>query len=270
MPELPEVEIVCRALSSQILGKTILDIEVNRYDLRVPVTQNLCDIAVNSSVFQVLRKGKYIVLVLSNQYYLVIHLGMSGNLIYSESYIKQKKHNHVIFHFSNNNLLIFNDPRRFGIVILLTYSQYIEFFKNFGVDALSDEFNTNYLYNTSNKRCTIKSLLMNNKFVTGIGNIYSTESLFLAGIAPNRFVKDLSIIECNNIIDGVKNILLYSIENGGSSIKDYTSPFGIRGTFQNHFLVYNRTRQQCYKCNSSILVIKQNGRSTFFCPYCQL
>ena len=270
MPELPEIEIACRTLSTEILNKIILNIKINRYDLRIPVTQNLCDITIGNSISQITRKGKYIILMLSNQYYIIIHLGMSGNLICNENYIKQKKHNHIIFYLSDNKLLVFNDPRRFGIVILLNYSQYTEFFKDFGIDALSDDFNTDYLYSTIYKKCTIKSLLMNNKFVIGIGNIYSTESLFLAGVSPNRLVKNLSIVECNSIVDKIKNILLFSIENGGSSIKDYVSPLGIRGTFQNHFLVYNRAKKQCYKCSNFISVTKINGRSTFFCSYCQL
>ncbi|AHX04657.1 DNA-formamidopyrimidine glycosylase family protein [Ehrlichia japonica] len=189
MPELPEVEIICRTLSTEILNKTILNIEINRYDLRIPVTRDLCDIAIDNSISQITRKGKYIILMLSNQYYIIIHLGMSGNLICNENYIKQKEHNQIIFYLSDNKLLTFNDPRRFGIVISLNYNQYTEFFKDFGIDALSGEFNTDYLYSTVHKKCTIKSLLMNNKFVIGIGNIYSTESLFLAGISPNRLVK---------------------------------------------------------------------------------
>ena len=269
MPELPEVEIVCNALSAEILGKIILKVEVKKYDLRMQVTQNLNNITTGHQILEITRKGKYIILFLSNQHYIIIHLGMSGKLICKKDYIG-KKHNHVIFSFSDDKLLIFHDPRRFGIVILLDYNQYIEFFKDLGVDPLSNGFNADYLYKIFNKKTTsIKSLLMNNKIVTGIGNIYATESLFMTGILPNRSVKDISITECDNLIYNIKNVLSLSIKNGGSSIKDFISPFGIKGNFQNHLLVYNRVGKSCYKCSNPISIMKQGGRSTFFCSYCQ-
>ena len=270
MPELPEVEIVRNALSAEILGKIILKVQVNKYNLRMQVTQNLNSMTAGHQICNITRKGKYIILVLSNQYYIIIHLGMSGKLIFKKDYIG-KKHNHVIFFVSDDKLLIFHDPRRFGIVILLDHDQYINFFQDFGVDPLSNEFSTDYLYKIFNKKTTnIKSLLMDNKIITGIGNIYSTESLFMTGILPSRSVKDISITECENLICNIKNVLLLSIKNGGSSIKDFISPFGIKGNFQDHLLVYNRAGKLCYKCNNPISMMKQGGRSTFFCSYCQL
>ncbi|QGR03427.1 bifunctional DNA-formamidopyrimidine glycosylase/DNA-(apurinic or apyrimidinic site) lyase [Ehrlichia ruminantium] len=268
MPELPEVEIVCRMLSNEILGKTILKVQINRYDLRTQITKNLDEVIQGHYISKIIRKGKYIVFILSNQYYVIIHLGMSGTLLCDHNYATAK-HNHVLFFLSDNKLLIFNDPRRFGLITLLNHKQYLEFFKDFGVDPLSDNFNTEYLYSYFNRKTTIKSLLMNNKIVSGIGNIYAIEGLFTAKVLPTRLTTNISFVECKAIIQSVKNILLLSITHGGSSIKDYRSPTGIKGNFQNYFSVYNRAGQLCYICNNQIAIIKQHGRSTFLCYKCQ-
>ncbi|GAT75296.1 formamidopyrimidine-DNA glycosidase [Ehrlichia ruminantium] len=268
MPELPEVEIVCKILSTKIVGKTILKIQINRYDLRTRITEKLADVVQRCYISKILRKGKYIIFILNNQYYIVIHLGMSGTLICNHDYVTMK-HDHVLFFFNDNQILVFNDPRRFGSITLLTYKQYLEYFKDFGIDPLSDNFNTEYLYSSLNRKTSIKSLLMNNKIITGIGNIYSTESLFIAKVLPTKLTTNISQLECTTIVENLKNILLLSIKHGGSSIRNYVSPTGTKGNFQNYFSVYNRAGLLCYICNNKISMIKQHGRSTFFCSHCQ-
>ncbi|QXK91892.1 bifunctional DNA-formamidopyrimidine glycosylase/DNA-(apurinic or apyrimidinic site) lyase [Neoehrlichia mikurensis] len=267
MPELPEIEVITQFFCGKILGKSVFDVIINRTDLRLPIEKNFRDLVINQKILNVYRKAKYIIILLSNNLRIIIHLGMSGKLLYAENY-KFTQHDHVIFVLNDKSYVIFNDARRFGLVVIFDNIQYKRFCKKFGLEPLIREFNTSYLINNLTK-CSIKSLLMNNKIVVGIGNIYASEILFKAHVLPYRVANTLSFNECVHIVQNIKIVLDYAIKAGGSTIKDYTSPLGLIGHFQKKFMVYGREGKLCYLCKSSILKINQNGRSTFFCSKCQ-
>ncbi|KJV68941.1 bifunctional DNA-formamidopyrimidine glycosylase/DNA-(apurinic or apyrimidinic site) lyase [Candidatus Neoehrlichia procyonis] len=267
MPELPEVEVITRFFCGKILNKSVLDVIIHRADLRIPVGKNFRDLVLNQKILNIYRKAKYIIILLSNHQRIIIHLGMSGKLFYTKDY-KFNTHDHIVFVLNDKSYVTFNDARRFGLVAIFDDMQYVNFCKKFGIEPLCKEFNAHYLSHYLT-RCSIKSLLMNNKIVVGIGNIYASEILFKARILPYRVADTLSFNECIQITQTTKVVLDCAIKAGGSTIKDYISPIGLRGYFQENFMVYGRMEQPCYLCKSSIQKIKQSGRSTFFCYKCQ-
>lgn len=270
MPELPEVEVISNFLFDKIKNKKISNVTVNNRNLRVPITKNIDDLLKGKVINDIKRRGKYIISNIDASMAVIIHLGMSGKLIYAEDNQAQNKHDHVIFLFSDNTSLIFNDPRRFGLVIVLNREQELKFFNNLGIEPLTDEFDGNYLQKLlKNRKANIKSVLMNNKLIVGVGNIYASESLFRARISPLRLAQDLTYIECEKLATEIKNTLSDAIAAGGSTLKDYAQPSGSAGYFQNNFYVYGKVQKPCRICNNIITLIRQNGRSTYFCNSCQ-
>ncbi|MDR2831399.1 MAG: bifunctional DNA-formamidopyrimidine glycosylase/DNA-(apurinic or apyrimidinic site) lyase [Rickettsiales bacterium] len=269
MPELPEVEVISNFLLDKIKNKQISNVTVNNWNLRVPITKNIDDVLKNKVVSDIKRRGKYMIWNTDNVA-VIIHLGMSGKLIYAECNQAQNKHDHVVFLFSDNTSIIFNDPRRFGLVIVLNKEQEMNFFDDFGIEPLTDEFNGNYLQKLlKNKKVNIKSALINNKLIVGVGNIYASESLFRARLSPLRPAQDLTYRECEKLAAEIKNTLNDAITAGGSTLKDYAQPSGSVGYFQNSFYVYGKVQKPCKICNNIITLIRQNGRSTYFCNVCQ-
>ncbi|NUY39869.1 bifunctional DNA-formamidopyrimidine glycosylase/DNA-(apurinic or apyrimidinic site) lyase [Wolbachia endosymbiont of Litomosoides brasiliensis] len=270
MPELPEVEVISNFLFNEIKNKQISSVTVNNWNLRIPITQNIDNILKGKGINNIKRRGKYIIWHIDNDMAVIIHLGMSGKLIYAKNNQAQNKHDHVVFSFSDNTSIIFNDPRRFGLVIVLNKEQEVSFFNDFGIEPLTDELNGGYLHKLlKNKKINIKSALMDNKLIAGIGNIYASESLFRARISPLRSAQDLTYKECKKLATEIKNTLSDAIIAGGSTLKDYTQPSGSRGHFQNSFYVYSKVQKPCKICNNIITLIRQNGRSTYFCNACQ-
>lgn len=271
MPELPEVEVICNFLYKKIRNKHINSVIVNNSHLRIPVTKEINNILKNKIIININRRSKYVICLTNSDISLIIHLGMSGKLIYGEhsSYV-QNRHDHVMFLFSDHTSIIFNDPRRFGLVIALSKQQAINFFSNLGIEPLTDEFNAEYLQKLlKNKKMNIKSALMDSKLIVGIGNIYASESLFRACISPLRIAQDLNYQECEKLVDEIKNTLFDAINAGGSTLRDYAQPSGSIGCFQNSFYVYGKVHKPCILCHNMIRVIRQNGRSTYFCDKCQ-
>lgn len=267
MPELPEVEVISNFLLDKIKNKQISSVTVNNWNLRVPITKNIDDLLKGKVINDIKRRGKYIIWNTDDSMAVIIHLGMSGKLIYAQV---RNKHDHVVFLFSDNTSIIFNDPRRFGLVIILSKEQEINFFDGFGIEPLTDEFSGDYLQELlKNKKVNIKSALMDNKLIVGVGNIYASESLFRARISPLRSAKDLTYRECEKLAAEIKNTLSDAIAAGGSTLKDYAQPSGSVGYFQNSFYVYGKTQKPCKICNNIITLIRQNGRSTYFCNACQ-
>ena len=268
MPELPEIEVVRNFLNNKIKNKQINNTVVTRGDLRIPVTEDICTLLKNRIINNIQRRGKYLIWHTDSDITIVIHLGMSGKLIYNAH--NNRKHDHVIFLFSDNTSVVFNDPRRFGLVIALNKEQVTKFFNNLGIEPLTNEFNGNYLRELlKNKKANIKSVLMDNRLIVGVGNIYASESLFRARISPLRTAKDLNHIECEKLANEIKNTLCDAITAGGSTLKDYAQPSGSAGQFQNNFSVYGKLQKPCRICNNTIKLIRQNGRSTYFCNVCQ-
>ena len=284
MPELPEVEIVRQSLNRQVKNQKIINIQVNNRNLRLKVPKNFEKIFKNAVIEKIQRKSKYLVLEFDNHLYCVIHLGMSGtlhfiglkkkvtNLSFYGSQSLPKKHNHIILRFKNFKL-IYNDPRRFGFFkILKNKSDYLRFFTRIGPEALSKDFNKNYLNKIlKSRKKNIKNLLLDQKLVSGLGNIYVNEILFQAKINPFKKSYLINPEENKRIIKYSKIILNKAIHFGGSSIRDFKGITGKSGNFQSKFKVYDRAKKRCGRNNCSGLIIRKiiSNRSTFMCSVCQ-
>lgn len=270
MPELPEVETTRRGIQPHIIGKHFKQIIVRNNRLRWPVHPYLNDVLYQKQVDTVDRRAKYL-LIHTKQGYLIIHLGMSGSLRVLTTHTQPEKHDHIDFIFEDNTLLRYRDPRRFGAV--LWYSGSLEhhpLFASLGVEPLSEDFNTDYLYTAiSKQKRTIKNVLMDNRIVVGVGNIYSNESLFQAAILPTKPANQLQYHDCERLVASIQDILQRAILAGGSSLKDFVNSDGNTGYFQQHYTVYGRYNQPCLKCSSPIKKIILGQRSSFYCPICQ-
>ena len=269
MPELPEIETIKTGIQS-IKNTQILQIYRSIHRLRIASSLNLSDIK-NYEIKNISRRARYLIIELSNQKSLIIHLGMSGRITISKKFYKLK-HDHFALMLNTGEWLIYNDPRRFGFVDLI-HSKNIKnhkMLKNLGPEPLSNEFNSDYLsHQIAYKNINIKTLMMDNKIVVGVGNIYINESLFDAKISPLRSAKSLSKKEIKKLTDSIKKIIGNAIKMGGSSISDYQNPQGEFGSFQTVHKVYDRSNQKCFLCNCNIERIVQNQRSSFFCKNCQ-
>lgn len=273
MPELPEVETVKNGMIS-LKNKKISEVFSSNKKLRFASTLNLSQLE-NLKITNIRRRARYLILDLSQQKNLIIHLGMSGKISINNEFNKLK-HDHFAAKFEDNSYIIFNDARRFGFVDLINQDDLKnhKMLKNLGPEPLSDEFNPKYLKNIlKNKEMNIKTTMMDNKIVVGVGNIYINESLFDSKILPTRKSKSLSLKEITNLVNSIKKIIQQAIDLGGSSISDYVKASGEMGNFQNNFKVYGRwdkkKPEKCLICNENIKKIVQNGRSTFYCSKCQ-
>ena len=274
MPELPEVQTVVNGIKSKINKHKILRFKKYISKLRYPIQKNLSSKVESSTVTTVFRRAKYIIINLSNNRSLVIHLGMSGRIIIVKNNKKKFKHTHFSILFNKNLVIQFIDPRRFGY-IFVTETASLEkhrFFVNLGVEPLIRQFNDRYLLNvTKNKKSPIKNIIMNQKYIVGVGNIYASEALFMSGIHPSRLGKDITKRDCEKLVSAIKSVLKKSIKLGGSSINDHTMVSGKMGYFQNKLYVYGKEGSKCAKrsCQSPIIRIVIAQRSSFYCSECQ-
>ena len=285
MPELPEVEIVKQSLKKKIKLKKIKKVVVKNRNLRLRLHKDFEKNLNNRLIRKILRISKYLIIELDNYKYCVIHLGMSGtihlidkrknnktNLSFYHSDILPKKHNHIEIFFSNFKI-VYNDPRRFGYFLILnSKSELNNFFLRIGPEVLSKKFNFKYLKkNLINKKKNIKNILLDQKFVSGIGNIYSNEILFYCKIHPNRPGFKITNKDTKKIILFSKFVIEKAIKYGGSTIRDFRSTKGSIGSFQNEFCVYNRESKNCLRndCNGKITKKFISNRSSFFCNSCQ-
>ena len=274
MPELPEVETIKTSLiNANIINGKITEIFRSQYKLRTASTLDLKELT-NLIIKKISRRARYLMIELDNQTSLIIHLGMSGRLLLKTT-SPTTKHDHFAIKINYQNdekWLIFNDPRRFGLIDLID-NQNIkqhQLLAKLGPEPLSADFNHQYLANKlANKNINIKTSLMDNQIVVGVGNIYANESLFLSKILPLRSSKSINDAEIKNLVKSIKFILNQAIANKGSSINDYVDADGNIGNFQNNFKVYGRMNQNCIKCSNKIEKVIQNGRSSFFCQKCQ-
>ena len=278
MPELPEVEIIKNNLSDYLVDKTFHSIEVFTNKLRYKIPHNLAESIKNQRVTNISRIAKYIIVGLENDYSLLIHLGMTGNFLINAQKMGHNDNKHVRLRFkmSDHSEIDYVDIRKFGFFKLINpQKDEIKKLKaELGPDALSDEFDTKYLQESLKNRITnIKSALLNQKIVGGIGNIYASEALFRAKISPmmesRKVVKNK--IKTGDLISSIKFILHDAIKVGGSTIKDHKNLKGESGYFQYKFNVYNRENMTCnsQNCDAKIKKIVQTGRSTFYCTKCQ-
>ena len=275
MPELPEVETVCRALSKVIKNSKIKKIEFYRKDLRWQVKDNF-EVTLKNNIFiDPYRRGKYSLIPTNTDKIFLIHLGMSGQIRIKKKDIVQK-HDHMRLIVENNNkhfIITYNDSRRFGYIDLFKKKELREHFllSKIGVEPLGRELTTEYLQNYFKKRViNIKNALIDQKIIAGIGNIYASEILYKAKINPLRKVNSLSQNDLNSIITYTKIILKKSIDVGGTTIRDHMQPDGSLGYFTQKLQVYGKTNEKCKTCNSFIVKEVISNRSTFVCRHCQI
>ena len=285
MPELPEVEVIKQSLDKKIKFKKITKVLVRNRNLRFPVPNNFEFFLKNKKINKISRKSKYLIFHLNNNTFLIIHLGMTGtihlnskksfrntNVSFYGSSNLPVKHNHIIIFFENYQF-IYNDPRRFGFIKIFKNKKNLEFFFNdVGPEPLNKEFKISYVYNyfKKKKKC-IKNFLLDQKFVSGIGNIYASEILNCCKINPSKQAKKLSKIDIKKIKYFSKFVLSKAIQNGGSSIRNFKNTKGKKGNYQNEFKVYQRENLNCLNksCYGKIKKKIISKRSTFFCNSCQ-
>ena len=284
MPELPEIEIVKQSLDKNIKFEKIKKVVVRNRSLRFKIPKNFEIVLKNKIINKISRKSKYLILHLGD-IYCVIHLGMSGTIyLINKKKLKKNtntsfyssanlplKHNHIEF-FLEKYQLIYNDPRRFGFFKIFKKKSLLNFFKKVGPEPLTDKFNIDYISNYFiNKKKNIKNFLLDQKFVSGIGNIYASEILFCCKINPLRKGKSLTNLHIKKIKYFSKLVLNQAIKKGGSSIRDFKNTEGKNGSYQNEFKVYRRENLDCLNkgCVGKIKKKVISKRSTFFCSSCQ-
>ena len=288
MPELPEVEVVKRSLVNKIQNSIVKAVKINDGRLRYRVDKNKIKKIIGLRIKKISRRSKFLLFFFNNKTVMLVHLGMTGkfffinqkNTKYKTSFYydinedKDKKHDRVIFDLSKNRKLIYNDVRKFGFIKFdqkKNVDQNLHL-KNLGPEPLEKNFNFSYFKQyIINKNRTIKDILMDQKFISGLGNIYVNETLFYSGIKPTKKVKNLSESEIRKIIKFTKKILSKAITLGGSSIKNFSSDNGKKGSFQQYFSVYGKKGDKCSKksCDSNIIKIVISNRATFYCNKCQ-
>ena len=276
MPELPEVETVSQGIKSKLLNHKISKVVVKRRDLRFRMDAKLEQKITNTKINSVSRRAKYILINLDNGLTVIIHLGMSGRIVVEDlkSYKNIFKHTHLEIITTGKKKMKFIDPRRFGSVLIHETNNLNthKLIKNLAPEPLTKEFNAIYLFKALKGRsANIKSIIMNQFIVVGVGNIYASESLYKAKIRPGRQAKSLSLTECVLLAKSIKKVLKRSIKLGGSSINDYSLVDGNLGFFQREFEVYGKEGKICRKktCHSKILRIVIAQRSSFYCSKCQ-
>ena len=282
MPELPEVETVRRGLAPAMEGFVIARAQVNRPDLRWPFPPNMADRLTGKRVLQLRRRSKYILADLDSGETALIHLGMSGRMLVSgdplgqfvHSHPAPEKHDHVVFDMENGARITFNDPRRFGAMDLFATvkGESHPLLISIGPEPLGNAFDEDYLVEALSRRSTpMKSALLDQKVVAGLGNIYVCEALYRSKIHPTRPARRVSKDRIASLVPIIREVLSDAIKAGGSSLRDFRQADGELGYFQHSFDVYGREGAPCRStgCTSTIRRIVQSGRSTFYCPTCQ-
>ncbi|MBS0287147.1 MAG: bifunctional DNA-formamidopyrimidine glycosylase/DNA-(apurinic or apyrimidinic site) lyase [Proteobacteria bacterium] len=270
MPELPEVETTCRGIAPFIVGQKISAINVHETRLRWEVpTQLLKKKLVQQPIIGVTRRAKYIQIHVSTGI-LLIHLGMSGTLRITSPKEPLKKHDHLELGIAQSLVLRFNDPRRFGAVLFCEPEQTLLPLKHLGIEPLDKAFTGEYLFQKAHKhRKAIKTFIMDQHIVVGVGNIYANEALFLANVHPTKPANKLSLNQCNLLVSAIKKILKAAIKQGGTTLKDYHQSNGKPGYFSQKLAIYDREGLGCLKCGHLIKALRIAQRATYFCPYCQ-
>lgn len=280
MPELPEVETVKNGMALGMTGRQISLVDVRRAGLRVPFPAGLAESLNGCTVENLTRRAKYVLVHLNCAQIMAIHLGMSGRItiVRDIKTYTPAKHDHLIFHLSDGGGVVFNDPRRFGLVYLFGADDIAlhPAFKDIGPEPLSNEFSGPVLKQRLGSKITpIKIALLDQHIVAGVGNIYASEALYLAGISPLMASRDMTASMAEKLVTAIRDVLTKAIAAGGSTLKDYRRSDGELGYFQHQFSVYGRDGEPCPatresgKKGHSIQKIVQGGRATYFCPKCQ-
>jgi formamidopyrimidine-DNA glycosylase len=270
MPELPEVETTMRGVAPYLLGTKVDQVILRCRQLRWPVPTELRDVLKGQEILSLSRRGKYI-LMGAESGTAIWHLGMSGTLRILQRQQPAAKHDHIDWELSSGFVLRYCDPRRFGSLHWTRSEPHQhKLLANLGVEPLSEQFNKAYLFKrVSGRRVAIKQLIMNSDIVVGVGNIYATEALFLAKIAPDRPAGAVSLKECSRLTASIKRVLNQAIKKGGTTLKDFVGGTGKPGYFTQQLKVYGRGGLPCVKCETPLHSMKIGSRASVFCNMCQ-
>lgn len=280
MPELPEVETVCRGLAGVLEGRRLARVSVRRKDLRIPFPAGFAARLTGRRVDKIRRLAKYMLIDLDDGQTLIVHLGMSGRMVVDKSGAPPGKHDHVILWADDGAEIRFNDPRRFGLMTLAPREELAshKLFRHLGPDPLDAAFTPASLSaSLKGRKTSIKAALLDQRIVVGVGNIYACESLYRAGISPLRKAGTVAGARAARLVPAIKAVLREAIAAGGSSLRDHVQPSGELGYFQHAWKVYGREGESCaclqagagLKGKGSVRRITQGGRSTFYCASCQ-
>jgi formamidopyrimidine-DNA glycosylase len=279
MPELPEVETICRGIAPYLTGQHITHVTIRQSQLRWPVPLDLNAQLAGARIAQVARRGKYLLLTSEKSKkgkknksgHLIIHLGMSGRLWLVAKGQPAAKHDHCDFHLTNDYWLRYHDPRRFGAILWTQQDPQLHpLLAHLGPEPLTDEFSADYLYTRGKDRNQpIKTFIMDSKVVVGVGNIYANEALYQAGIRPDRMAKSIAKGRYQRLAKAIKAVLAQAIAQGGTTLKDFVGADGQPGYFQQSLAVYGRAGEPCLACSRPVKQIKLAQRSTYYCSYCQ-
>jgi formamidopyrimidine-DNA glycosylase len=292
MPELPEVETVRRGLAPVLVGSRVAALDARRPDLRFPLPEHFRDRMVGQKIVRLERRAKYLIATLSSGEDLVMHLGMTGRFTITHgrhvdepgAFVHETgpdpAHDHVILRLSDGTKITYNDPRRFGFMVMMPHAARSEhaLFRKLGAEPLSDDLTPTYLARRAiGRKVNLKAFLMDQHVVAGLGNIYVSEALFQAGLSPDRIAASLATKrgapteKAKRLVVAIRSVLESAIEAGGSTLRDYRKANGKKGTFQERFAVYDREGAACLKpgCGGRIRRAVHAGRATFYCPRCQ-
>jgi formamidopyrimidine-DNA glycosylase len=296
MPELPEVETVCRGLEPALAGRRIASVRLNRPDLRFPFPAGLADALAGAGVDRVERRAKYILMHLSDGAIMLAHLGMTGRFTIwqpdgaaqnlGEFYFAEEAgrqgdgpHDHMVIDLEDGTRIVYADPRRFGFVDLIAPGEMAanRFLAGLGVEPLGNEFNADYLASAlAGRKAPLKAALLDQRIIAGLGNIYVCEALYRARLSPRRLAGTIvrkrgQSPRVETLVSAVRGVLIEAIAAGGSTLRDYVHTDGSSGAFQQRFDVYDREGEPCRSpgCTSAVQRVVQSGRSTFYCPTCQ-
>ena len=281
-----------RGLAAVLVGRQVADLDARRQDLRFPLPERFRERLVGQDIIRLDRRAKYLIATLSGGEDLVMHLGMTGRFMVVHELADRQPgkctyetgpdstHDHVVLHLTDGTQVIYNDPRRFGFMVMMSHAKRSEdqLFRRLGAEPLSDELTADYLARFAlGKKVNLKVFLMDQHVVAGLGNIYVSEALFRAGLSPNRSAATLSnrrdgpTKKAGQLVEAIKDVLVQAIKAGGSTLRDYRGADGKKGVFQEQFSVYARAGAACLTpgCGGDIRRVVHAGRATFYCPCCQ-
>jgi formamidopyrimidine-DNA glycosylase len=269
MPELPEVETTRRGIEPHLLTRRITAAILRRPDLRWPIPTEIRDELPGQRIRAVERRAKYLLLQAETGS-AILHLGMSGSLRILAPGVPLRAHDHVDLELDDGRVLRFNDPRRFGALLWQAQGEVHPLLAGLGPEPLSPDFSGEHLFRLSReRRAAVKTFLMDQVVVVGVGNIYAAESLFRAGIDPRRAAGKISLERYRALADAVREILAYAIVRGGTTLRDFIAPDGAPGYFEQELLVYGREGENCKLCGTALKHMSLGQRATVWCPRCQ-
>ncbi len=273
MPEMPEVEIIRRQLTDKIIGHTIADVTINLPRLfKWPAVSEVKAQLIHQKITSLRRQGKYLLFKLSNEKILVVHLRMTGRLLYQKVNQSYDPYTRIVFHLDGGQVLIYADTRTLGTLYVMNEAELVRIsgLASMGPEPCSPEFTMDYFSrNLAKRHGNLKALLLNQRFIGGLGNIYVDECLAVAGINPERKASDLSRLEIEKLHEAINTVIKEGIEDGGTTFRDYKNSEGHSGSHQHNLWVYHRTGQPCRRCGGIIVKKVVAGRGTHYCPNCQ-